>query len=267
MRIRVDQISFAYDAATPALRDVNLDVASGESLALIGPNGSGKSTLLKVTSGVLRPRMGSVRLDDTPLTELAARRIARRLAMVAQERPMGFDFTVREVVAMGRIPHSRRFAPASAEDRRAIEHALDLADVRGLADRSIRAVSGGERQRVFLGMALAQEPDALLLDEPTTHLDLHHQIQFMSIVRERARMGITVLVAIHDLTLAAQTADRIALMSEGRIVVTGAPREVLTAPNVQRVFDVEAVVGEHPEMGTTYVLPTLARRPDDPQAH
>ena len=259
MHISIDSVSFAYDPSTPALEDVDLAVVSGESLALIGPNGSGKSTLLKVVSGVLRPDHGTVRLDDSPIDSLSARQVARRLAMVEQERTMGFDFAVREVVAMGRIPHRGRFARESSNDRRAIDRAMQLADVRELCDRSIRAVSGGERQRVYLGMALAQEPDVLLLDEPTTHLDLRHQVQFMSIVQERAQAGMTVLIAIHDLTLAAQAAHRIALMSEGRIVVTGQPSEVLTASNVRRVFDVEAIVGQHPELGTVYVLPALGR--------
>lgn len=260
MHVTVKDVWFAYDAATPALKGVNLAVAGGESVALIGPNGSGKSTLLKVVSGVLRPEDGTVRLDDASIGSLSVRQIARCLAMVEQERTMGFDFTVREVVAMGRIPHRGRFAGETAEDRQAIRRALELADVSELADRSIRAVSGGERQRVYLGLALAQEPDILLLDEPTTHLDLRHQVQFMSIVQERVQAGMTVLIAIHDLTLAAQAADRIALMGEGRIVVTGTPSEVLTPSNVRRVFNVEAVVGEHPELGTTYVLPALGRR-------
>jgi iron complex transport system ATP-binding protein len=260
MHVTVKNVWFAYDAATPALKGVNLAVAGGESVALIGPNGSGKSTLLKVVSGVLRPEDGTVHLDDASIGSLSVRQIARCLAMVEQERTMGFDFTVREVVAMGRIPHRGRFAGETAEDRQAIHRALELADVRELAERSIRAVSGGERQRVYLGLALAQEPDVLLLDEPTTHLDLRHQVQFMSIVQERVQAGMTVLIAIHDLTLAAQAADRIALMGEGRIVVTGTPSEVLTPSNVRRVFNVEAVVGEHPELGTTYVLPALGRR-------
>ena len=250
MRIEARNVSFAYDDRAPALRGVRLDVRSGESVALIGPNGSGKSTLLKVVSGVLRPDMGAVRLDETGVGELSARRRARSLAMVEQERPMGFDFTVREVVSMGRIPYRGRFAREAPDDRRAVDRAMNLADISKLADRSIRAVSGGERQRVFLGMALAQEP----------HLDLRHQVGFMSIVRERASAGMTVLIAIHDLTLAAQATDRIALMSEGRIVVTGIAGDVLTASNVRRVFGVDAVVGAHPELGTTYVLPTLARR-------
>jgi len=260
MRIAIEAVSFAYDPDTPALTDVGLGIASGESVALAGPNGSGKSTLLRVVSGLLRPQSGSVHIDDRPVDSLGARRIARCLAMVEQDRSMGFDFTVREVVAMGRIPHRGRFGRESHDDRRAIAHALEVADIQGLADRSIRAVSGGERQRVFLGMALAQEPAVLLLDEPTTHLDLRHQVRFMRIVRERAADGMTILIAIHDLTLAAQAADRIALMHAGRIAEIGPPGDVLTTPNVRRVFGVDAVIGEHPDLRMLYVLPALADR-------
>ncbi len=260
MHIAMENITFGYDAATPVIRGVDLAVASGESIALAGPNGSGKSTLLKLVSGVLRPDSGAIEIDRVPIRALSVRQIARNLAMVAQERPVGFDFTVREVVAMGRIPHRARFARESVEDHLAIEQAMELADIRGLASRSIRAVSGGERQRVYLGMALAQQPRLLLLDEPTTHLDLRHQVQFMSIVQERSTAGMTVLIAIHDLTLAAQAAHRIALLSSGRLAVVGTPNEVLTQSNVKQVFGVEVTVGKHPKLGTVCVLPALTPR-------
>ncbi len=256
-RIALDHVAFAYDRATPALRGVTLTAETGDAVALIGPNGSGKSTLLRVASGVLRPDAGAVLLDGTPIRSMSPREVARRLAMVEQERTVGFDFTVREVVAMGRLPHRPRFVRTSSDDRRAIDRALELADVTALAERSIRAISGGERQRVHLAMALAQEPDTLLLDEPTTHLDLRHQVQFMAIVKARAREGMTVLIAIHDLTLAAQAADRIALMRSGRIVEIGTPHDVLTPRNVHRAFGVTAIVGEHPDLGSVYVLPSL----------
>ncbi|MFC2082079.1 ABC transporter ATP-binding protein, partial [Candidatus Bipolaricaulota bacterium] len=155
----------------------------------------------------------------------------------------------------------------STADRVAIDQAMCLADVEPLSERSIRAISGGERQRVYLGMALAQQPDVLLLDEPTTHLDLRHQVQFMSIVRQQVQDGVTALVAIHDLTLAAQTCDRVALLCAGQILETGTPRAVLTEPNVQRVFGIRAIVGEHPELRTTYVLPRLATQDPPTEAN
>lgn len=260
MDITVDYVSFTYDGETFVLNALDLAVQSGELHSLIGPNGSGKSTLLKILSGLLRPSAGTVRLGHVAIETLSTRRIAQRLAMVEQDREMGFDFSVREVVAMGRTPHRGRFARESKQDRRAVERAMTLADLRGLADRSIRAVSGGERQRVFLATALAQEPEALLLDEPTTHLDLRHQVRFMSIVQEWVQAGKTALIAIHNLTLAAQAADRISLLHNGRIHATGAPREALTPSHINRVFDVEVAIGTHPESQTPYVLPVLPDR-------
>lgn len=259
MRIFVDRVSFSYNGAPLVLDEIGLEVNGSEFVALIGPNGAGKSTLLKIISGVLRPSNGNVQLGDSSIETLSVRQIAQRLAMVEQERPIGFDFTVREVVAMGRTPHRGRFARETPEDREAIERAMTLADVVNLEDRSIRAVSGGERQRVFLAMALAQEPKALLLDEPTTHLDLRHQVQFMSIVQERAKEGATVLMAIHDLTLAAQTTDRIALMHQGRIIVTGPPSDVLTHGHIKQAFDLDVVVGSDPDTSLTYVLPSIPK--------
>ncbi len=258
MRIQADHISFAYPNSVAAVKDVDLDVASGTCCALIGPNGSGKSTLLRIVSGILRPKTGTIKLDGTPIHQLSARNVARHLAMVEQERTIGFDFSVREVVALGRVPHRSRFAKESAADVRAIDRAMALADVCSLAERSIRAISGGERQRVHLAMALAQEPAILLLDEPTTYLDLRHQTQFMSIVRQRAREGMTVLVAIHDLTMAAQVTDRMVLMDHGQAIVAGTPFDVLTAQNVRNVFGIDAIVEKHPLLGSTYVLPNLA---------
>ena len=259
MRITVEGVSFSYDGQARVLESIGLEVEIGEFVALIGPNGSGKSTLRKIISGVLRPTDGSVRLGDSSIGALSVRQIAQRLAMVEQERPIGFDFTVREVVAMGRTPHRGRFARETADDRTAISRAMTLADVVDLEDRSIRAVSGGERQRVFLAMALAQEPEALLLDEPTTHLDLRHQVQFMSIVQERASEGAAVLMAIHDLTLAAQTTDRIALIHQGRIIVAGPPSDVLTRRHIKQAFDLDVVVGTHPGTSLTYLLPRVPK--------
>ncbi len=259
MRIRVDRVSFAYDGTSLVLDGIELEVDGSEFVALIGPNGSGKSTLLRIISGVLRPTDGSIQLGDSSIGTLSVRQIAQRLAMVEQERPIGFDFTVREVVAMGRTPHRGRFARETRDDQTAIDRAMTLADVANLRDRSIRAVSGGERQRVFLAMALAQEPKALLLDEPTTHLDLRHQVQFMAIVQQRAEEGAAVVMAIHDLTLAAQTTDRIALMHQGRIIVTGSPSDVLTRRHIKQAFDLDVEVGQDPDTSLTYVLPRVPK--------
>jgi iron complex transport system ATP-binding protein len=260
MRVQVEDISFAYDDGDTVLEDVSVTVDSARLLGLIGPNGSGKSTLLKLISGVLRPDRGRVRLGGDDVRSLSARAIGRRLAMVAQDRPIGFEFTVREVVAMGRTPYLGRFGREGRRDRRAIREAMRLADVADLGDRSIREISGGERQRVFLALAFAQEPQVLLLDEPTTHLDLGHQVRFLSIVRARAEAGATVLLAIHDLTLASRAVDRVVLIDRGRIQATGEPGAVLTAANVRETFDVEVHVGRDPATGASYIVPRFEGR-------
>jgi iron complex transport system ATP-binding protein len=260
MNVTVENVTFSYDGRTPVLEDVSLDVPEGSLVGLIGPNGSGKSTLLKLTSGVLRPSRGRIRLGGVDVRSLSARVLARRLAMVAQDRPIGFEFTVREVVAMGRTPYVSRFGRESRADRRAIRDAMSLADVEDLAGRSIREISGGERQRVFLALALAQQPSVLLLDEPTTHLDLGHQVRFLAIVRRRAAEGCTVLLAIHDLTMAGQTVDRVGLIERGRIQATGEPGRVLTPANLRETFGVEVHVGRDPATGASYVVPRFERR-------
>jgi len=260
MNVSIENVTFSYDGRDLVLEEVSLDVSEGSLYGLIGPNGSGKSTLLKLASGVLRPGRGRVSLGDVNVQSMSPRLLARRLAMVAQERPIGFEFTVREIIAMGRTPYVARFGRESRADRRAIWGAMSLADVEQLADRSIREISGGERQRVFLALALAQEPSVLLLDEPTTHLDLGHQVRFLSIVRRRAEEGCTVLLAIHDLTVAGQTVDRVALIERGRIQATGEPGRVLTAANLREVFGVEVHVGRDPATGASYVVPRFERR-------
>jgi iron complex transport system ATP-binding protein len=262
MNVSIEGVTFSYDGLSLVLEDVSLDVPQGGLLGLIGPNGSGKSTLLKLASGLLCPSRGRIRLDGVDVRSMSARVLARRLAVVAQERPIGFEFTVREVVAMGRTPYVARFGRESRADRRAIRDAMNLADVEQLSDRSIRDVSGGERQRVFLALALAQQPRVLLLDEPTTHLDLGHQVRFLSIVRRRAEEGCTVLLAIHDLTMAGQTVDRVALIERGRIQATGEPSRVLTAANLREVFGVDIHVGRDPATGASYIVPRFEQRPD-----
>jgi len=257
MRIAANGVRFSYDGVHPVVRSIDLAVAGGELLALIGANGSGKSTLLRLISGVLRPESGGVVLGETPIRDLSTRQIAQRLAMVEQDRQIGFDFSVREMVAMGRTPHRGRFARESDDDRDAIERALAMADVEVLAGRSVHAISGGEQQRVFLAMALAQETSALLLDEPTTHLDLRHQVEFLSIVRESSKEGRTVLIAMHDLTMAAQVVDRIGLMSEGTLRIVARPDAVLTPRNLAEAFGVDVHVGQDPASGATYILPWI----------
>jgi len=244
MRVRVAGVSFAYNGSE-ALSGVELDIRSGETFVLVGPNGSGKTTLLKAISGVLSPQRGTIVLDLDDLASLSPKQLAQRLAALEQEHALAFDFHVREVVAWGRLPHRGRLRRWTAADERAVTQALSVTGTSDLAGRSIQTLSGGERQRVFIAMALAQQPRALLLDEPTAHLDLNYQLDVLRLVKKLARGGTTVVMALHDLNLAARAADRVALLQNGQIVACGKPYEVLSERNVQAVWGVAVRALKH----------------------
>ena len=219
------------------LRGVDLVARAGELIALIGPNGAGKSTLLRVAGGLLRPSSGSVTIDGVDVTTLDRRSIARHIAVVPQVFETLFPFTVREIVALGRTSRLGPLGTLGSEDARAVMRALDDIGATDLADRRIDRVSGGERQRAVLAMALAQEAGVLLLDEPTAHLDPAHQRATLDRVATLARVrGLAVVAVLHDLNLAAAFASRVVLLADGAVVRDGEPREVITGELVASVF-------------------------------
>jgi iron complex transport system ATP-binding protein len=221
------------------LRGVDLSLARGELVALLGTNGSGKTTLLRTVAGTLAPDAGTVLFDGRSVRDWRRGALAQRVAVLPQQLELPLGFSVAELVAMGRAPHARRLFASSAADERAIARALLDADALDLADRPAEEISGGERQRLLVAMALAQEPDLLLLDEPTLHLDLAHQLGLLGAIRRlRDQRGLTVLAVLHDLNLAAAFAPRVAILDEGRIVADGPPSEVLSVDLVRRVFGV-----------------------------
>ena len=233
---------------TPVLNAVSLAARAGEVTGLVGPNGAGKSTLLRVLAGLLRPESGAVRLGAEELAALPARARARRIAFLPQQEA-AHPFTALETVLMGRYPHLSRFTLEGAGDRRIARAALARTEAERFESRKLDEVSGGERQRVLLARALAQQARVLLLDEPAAGLDLRHQLAAMETLRaEVAGGGVAVVVALHDVWLASRYCDRLALLSGGAIVAQGPPREVFTAQHFREVFGVEAVV-EH-EAGT-----------------
>jgi iron complex transport system ATP-binding protein len=226
------------------LRGIDLEVAAGERVALLGPNGSGKTTMLRLLSGALRPDAGSVALAGRPLTEWSRLALARQVAVLPQQLDLPEGFRVVELVAMGRAPHARSLFGSTAADEAAVRRALDDADALDLADRLPHELSGGERQRVLVAMALAQEPQLLLLDEPTLHLDLAHQVGLLRRLRTlHSRRALTIVAVLHDLNLAAAFAPRVALLADGVVAADGRPDDVLTPDLVSRVFgvSVEAV--------------------------
>jgi iron complex transport system ATP-binding protein len=242
--------------AVEALRGVSLSVAAGEFVGVLGPNGSGKSTLVKALSRVLRPASGRVLLDGADVWRLGPRAVARKVAVVPQDAPAPFDFTALEVVLMGRSPHLSRLAAEGVEDLRIAREAMERTDTWAFAGRPITQLSGGERQRVTLARALAQEPRLLLLDEPTSHLDLGYQMETLErLAALNAESGTTLLAVLHDLNLAAAFCARVVLLSEGRIVADGSPDAVLTQERLRDVYRVEVLVLPDPVHGRPHVYP------------
>jgi iron complex transport system ATP-binding protein len=248
------------------LEDVSAAVDAGECVGLVGPNGAGKTTLLQCINGALSPDRGSVTVDGGDITDLSAAERGRRVATVPQHPTIPFEYDVETVVAMGRTPHLGRFDRVDADDREAVQAAMERTETVDFADRSITTLSGGERQRVLIARALAQEPVALLLDEPTTSLDVDHQQRCLEVVRDVVDDGCAVLTPIHDLDLAARFCDRLLLIADGDVVARGAPADVLTSATVERVFGVEAAVEPHPVTGTPTVVPTAGEGLETPAA-
>jgi iron complex transport system ATP-binding protein len=256
----VDNIHFAFRDG-PVLDGLGLEAGGGEIVGVVGPNGSGKTTLLRLISGVLRPSSGRIRVDGQDVMELSASRLARLIAVVPQNPALPNGFTVLDLVLMARNPHLKLLQWEGQADLDIAVRALEATETLGLADRPLGTVSGGERQRAVVAMALAQETSVLLLDEPTSNLDLAHQTGVMDmvarVVRER---GAACLVAMHDLTLAAQYCSRLVLLADGSAFADGPPAEVLTARNIAAAYGTEVFILSHPQGGTPVVLPAGERR-------
>ena len=237
--LRADAVT--VEAGTRAiLRDVSFVVGEGERVALVGPNGAGKSTLLRVLAGTLRPTAGRVELGGTPIGELERPQIARRLAVVPQQVALPFAMRVEEVVALGRLPHEAPLRGARPSDRAAVAAAIERVGLGHLLGRDARELSLGERQLVLLALAVAQDAPALLLDEPTVHLDLRHQVEAMELLRDlNERDGTSMVAVLHDLGLAAHFFPRLVVIDRGRLVADGPPSEVLTDDLIRDVFGVE----------------------------
>ena len=259
--IEVDRVSVRLGGER-VLDGVDLTVERGRFVGLVGPNGAGKTTLLRTVNGLLTPAEGAVRLDGEDVATLSARQLGRRVATVPQHTDLSFGFTVRQVVELGRHPHRPRFGGPDP-DPGAIDRALERTATAHLADRPITAVSGGERQRVLLARALAQAAPALLLDEPTASLDVHHQVRTLRLVRDLVEAdGRTVVAAIHDLDLAARFCDALVLLTEGRVRTAGEPGEVLTEGHLEAAFGGRVSVGTDPTTGTPRVTVLADDRPE-----
>ncbi len=243
-------VRFRYpEADRAALDGVSLDVAAGACTAVLGPNGSGKSTLLRVLLGTLRPEAGEVEFDGRAVGGWTREEIARQVGVVPQGEEAVFPMSVREMVAMGRYPHLGPWRREGEADRRAVERAMRRCDVLAFAARPLATLSGGERQRARVARALAQEPAALALDEPTAALDVSHEMAIFELLRDLGRAGTTVLLVTHNLNLAARYADRLVLLDRGRVAARGTPAQVLTRETVERVYGWPVRIDPHPGPG------------------
>jgi iron complex transport system ATP-binding protein len=254
------EVTFAYDGRR-VVDALSLAVGRGELVGVVGPNGAGKTTLVRLLAGVLAPHAGTIALDGRALAERSRRELARALALVPQDPRVEFPFTALEVVLMGRAPYLSGLGFAAGRDVALARAALERLGLHDVEERPLDALSGGERQRVFLARALVQEPRVLLLDEPTTHLDLRHQTTILEVVRERVRSaGLAAIAVLHDLNLAAMACDRLVLLASGRVAASGAAADVLTSDRLAAVFGARVHVGRHERADAPMVLPLPFKR-------
>ncbi|HAK43576.1 MAG TPA: ABC transporter [Clostridium sp.] len=228
---------------TDILKGINIDVDNKEFIGVIGPNGSGKSTLLKCIYRTLKPSSGIIKLDDINLSKLSIKETSKKLAVLSQHNNYNFDFSVKDILLMGRSPHKKFLDRDTKEDYDIIYDSLNKVGMLDFIDRSFLTLSGGEQQRIILARALAQQTDCLILDEPTNHLDIKYQLQLMGIVKN---LNVEVIAAIHDLNIAAMYCDKIYVLKEGNIVTYGTPKEVLTSELIKDVYEVDSIIINNP---------------------
>ncbi|GAA1247117.1 MULTISPECIES: ABC transporter ATP-binding protein [Streptomyces] len=254
-RLSTSALTLAYEDRT-VVHDLDLAVPDGRVTVIVGPNACGKSTTLRALGRLLKPRSGSVLLDGEALTRLPTKKIAQQIGLLPQTPVAPEAITVADLVARGRQPHQHWWQQWSDADERAVTEAMERTDVAALADRSVDELSGGQRQRVWIAMALAQETELLLLDEPTTYLDIAHQVEVLDLVRQLNHdKDRTVVLVLHDLNQAARYADHLVAMKSGRIVAEGPPAEVVTADLVREVFGLDCVVVPDPVTGSPLIVP------------
>lgn len=241
--IKCNQLTFGY-SQLDIIKDLDCQINEGDFVGIIGPNGSGKSTLLKLITGVTTPDKGTIYIKEEELKEINPKRLARQMAVVPQNTDVYYNFSTYDIVAMGRYPHQNRWSTNGEEDKAVIKSAMKKTGIWKFKDKGIKNLSGGERQRVIIARALAQEPEIIILDEPTSSLDINYQIEIFDLLKDLKKEGKTIIVVSHDLNLASQYCDKILLLSEGRVYSYGRPDQVITVNNISQVYDIEVVVSQ-----------------------
>lgn len=266
-RLSVENLALGYAGKT-IVSDLSLDLEPGKITAIIGPNGCGKSTLLRGIARLLKPSRGGITLDGKPLERYGGKEFARMVGLLPQNPIAPDGVTVADLVSRGRYPYQGLFRGNTRQDDEAVAWTLDATGTTNLAERLVTELSGGQRQRVWIAMALAQEADILLLDEPTTYLDLAHQVDLLDLLAElNEARGTTMVMVLHELNLAARVAHRLIAMKDGRIAASGSATEVMTPENLQRIFGLSASVADPLHDGSTVVVPHARQRPSTNNPH
>ncbi|QXM06852.1 heme ABC transporter ATP-binding protein [Crassaminicella indica] len=256
--IEIDHLNWSF-GENNILKNISVKIAEKKFTCIIGPNGSGKSTLLKNILKLLSPHKKSIYIYSEDVVNLKYKDLARKIAAVPQNTMVDFDFTVMDIVLMGRSPHLKRFEVESEEDFQIVKKAMQLTNTWHLKDRGIHKISGGERQRVIIARALAQQSQILILDEPISNLDIHHQIEVLNIAKELCtNKNITVLAVLHDLNFAIQYSDYLILLNKGEIIAEGLPEQVITKKNIKKVYNIDVYMMKNPITGKPHIIPIIS---------
>jgi len=256
--LKIKDLSYSYDKKTDVLRNINLKIKPGEFVGIVGPNGCGKSTLINLLCRVLEHKHGEILFDSQVINEISQNQLARMVAVVPQESIFEFEFTVMEIVLMGRLPYLTRFQLEGADDRKLAEAAMKKTKCWIFRDKYIKQLSGGEKQRVIVARAITQDTKILLLDEPTSHLDMNFQYEILNLLSHiNRKKKVTIISVFHDLNLASQYSSRLVLMKAGRIIADGSPSTVINRKNLSRIYDFPIILKNHPKEGYKYILPDI----------
>lgn len=253
--LQVNNLKFGYRKDL-VIKDVSFNVKKGDFISIIGPNGSGKSTLLKTLNNLYKPDKGKIILEGKEIKTFKKRDLAKKIALVPQDTNIDYDFTVEDIVMMGRHPYKGRFEKENNEDYKIVKEALEMTNTFKLRERPITEISGGERQRVIIAKALAQNPSIILLDEPTSNLDINHQIEILNLLKQlNEERKTTVILVIHDINLAARYSKDIILLNDGKILGKGTPEEVITPKNIEESYNMKVVIEKNKYTNTVYLTP------------
>jgi len=253
--LEVNNLKFGYKKDL-VLNGLSFNIEKGRFVSIIGPNGSGKSTLLKILSQLYTPLSGNVLIYGDDINDFKKKELARKIALVPQDTTIDFEFTVKDIVYMGRHPYKGRFQKDDENDYSIVRKSMEMTNTIYLKDRLITEISGGERQRVIIAKALAQDPSIILLDEPTSHLDINHQVEILNLLKKLNRdKGTTIVIVVHDINLASRYSDEIILLNEGKIIGMGSPEDVITNENIEDAYDLKVAIDRNKHSNKLYLTP------------